>query len=68
MADAAPLGYDDGMDLCLRLPDLVGVAAVPVAVFHDDEDAARSLVRFAFCKREAVLAEAAERLAGLRPR
>ena len=68
VADAAPLGYDDGMDLCLRLPDLVGVAAVPVAVFHDDEDAARSLVRFAFCKREAVLVEAAERLARLRPR
>ena len=66
VADAAPLGYDDGMDLCLRLPDLVGVAAVPVAVFHDDVDAARSLVRFAFCKRDAVLSEAAERLARLR--
>jgi N-succinyldiaminopimelate aminotransferase len=66
VADAAPLGYDDGMNLCLRLPDLVGVAAVPVAVFHDDVDAARSLVRFAFCKRDAVLAEAAERLARLR--
>ena len=66
VADAAPLGYHDGMNLCLRLPDLVGVAAVPVAVFHDDVDAARSLVRFAFCKRDAVLSEAAERLARLR--
>ncbi|HET6727903.1 MAG TPA: pyridoxal phosphate-dependent aminotransferase [Jiangellaceae bacterium] len=68
VADAAPLGYDDGMELCLRLPELVGVAAVPVAVFHDDVDAARSLVRFAFCKRDAVLSEAAERLARLRSR
>ncbi|MGH8823381.1 MAG: pyridoxal phosphate-dependent aminotransferase [Jiangellaceae bacterium] len=66
VADAAPLGFNDGMELCLRLPDLVGVAAVPVAVFHDDPDAARSLVRFAFCKHDDVLAEAAERLAGLR--
>jgi N-succinyldiaminopimelate aminotransferase len=66
VADAAPLGYDDGMELCLRLPELVGVAAVPVTVFHDDVDAARSLVRFAFCKRDAVLSEAAERLARLR--
>jgi len=67
VADAAPLGYDDGMELCLRLPELVGVAAVPVAVFHDDVDAARSLVRFAFCKRDAVLSEAADRLARLGP-
>jgi N-succinyldiaminopimelate aminotransferase len=66
VADAAPLGYDDGLELCLRLPELVGVAAVPVAVFHDDVDAARSLVRFAFCKRDDVLADAADRLARLR--
>ncbi|HJU97461.1 MAG TPA: pyridoxal phosphate-dependent aminotransferase [Jiangellaceae bacterium] len=65
VADAAPLGFHDGMELCLRLPELVGVAAVPVAVFHDDVEAARSLVRFAFCKRDDVLAEAAERLARL---
>jgi N-succinyldiaminopimelate aminotransferase len=65
VADAAPLGFRDGMELCLRLPELVGVAAVPVAVFHDDVDAARSLVRFAFCKRDDVLSEAAERLARL---
>ncbi|MFW5899517.1 MAG: aminotransferase, partial [Jiangellaceae bacterium] len=50
---------------CWRLPELVGVAAVPVAVFHDDPDAARSLVRFAFCKRDDVLQEAVERLAKL---
>ncbi len=65
VTDAAPLGYEDGAELCWRLPELVGVAAVPVAVFHDDPDAARSLVRFAFCKRDDVLQEAVERLAKL---
>ena len=65
LADAAPLGYDDAIELCLTLPARVGVAAVPVSVFHDDKDAARSLVRFAFCKREHVLGEAVDRLARL---
>ncbi|MFW6204305.1 MAG: pyridoxal phosphate-dependent aminotransferase [Actinomycetota bacterium] len=65
VTDAAPLGYEDGAELCWRLPELVGVAAVPVAAFHDDPDAARSLVRFAFCKRDDVLQEAVERLAKL---
>jgi N-succinyldiaminopimelate aminotransferase len=65
LADAAPLGYDDALELCRTLPSRVGVAAVPVSVFHDDKDAARSLVRFAFCKRDHVLAEAVDRLARL---
>ena len=65
VADVAPLGYTDGVELCWRLPELVGVAAVPVAVFCDDPEPARTLVRFAFCKRDDVLAEAAERLAKL---
>jgi len=37
-----------------------------VRVFHDDPDAGRSLVRFAFCKQPAVLEEAATRLSRLR--
>jgi N-succinyldiaminopimelate aminotransferase len=68
VADAAPLGFGDGMDFCRRLPELAGVVAVPVQVFHDDPDAARSLVRFAFCKRPDVLADAVARLATLRRR
>jgi N-succinyldiaminopimelate aminotransferase len=31
-------------------------------VFYDDQQAGRRLVRFAFCKREEVIAEAARRL------
>jgi N-succinyldiaminopimelate aminotransferase len=41
------------------------VAAIPVRVFHDDPTAARTLLRFAFCKRDDVLREGAARLARL---
>ncbi|WP_231947672.1 pyridoxal phosphate-dependent aminotransferase [Jiangella sp. DSM 45060] len=67
VADAAPLGFADGVELCQRLPELAGVAAVPVSVFHDDPKAAPSLVRFAFCKRDEVLREAVARLSRLAP-
>ena len=50
----------------VALPERVGVVAVPMSVFYDDRDAGRTLVRFAFCKRPEVLAEAAARLKGLR--
>jgi N-succinyldiaminopimelate aminotransferase len=66
VADPRPLGYDDGLAMCRALPDLAGVVGVPVSVFHDDKDAAPSLVRFAFCKREDVLREAVSRLHRLR--
>jgi N-succinyldiaminopimelate aminotransferase len=66
VADAAPLGFEDGLDLCRRLPELAGVVAVPVRVFHDEVEPARSLVRFAFCKRPEVLREAVNRLRRLR--
>ena len=67
VADAAPLGYRDGAVLCRELPERAGVVGVPVSAFvHPDrQDAYRSLVRFAFCKRHAVLEDASARLAGL---
>jgi N-succinyldiaminopimelate aminotransferase len=66
VTDAAPLGVSDGAEFCWRLPELVGVAAVPVSVFCADPDLGRTLVRFAFCKRDEVLAEAVDRLSGLK--
>ncbi|WP_420447706.1 pyridoxal phosphate-dependent aminotransferase [Candidatus Palauibacter sp.] len=46
----------------------VGVAPVPgSSFFHDPEDG-RKLVRFAFCKTEALLEQAAERLVTIRAR
>ncbi len=65
IADAAPLGAVDALQFCRELPGLCGVVGVPVSVFHDDAEAARTLVRFAFCKRDEVLSEAAERLGEL---
>ncbi|WP_312179424.1 aminotransferase class I/II-fold pyridoxal phosphate-dependent enzyme [Arthrobacter sp.] len=66
-ADVAPLGITDATDLARRLPELVGVAAIPVAMFCHPEGAerTRTLLRFAFCKRFDVLQEAAERLSHL---
>ncbi|MFB9654268.1 aminotransferase class I/II-fold pyridoxal phosphate-dependent enzyme [Pseudarthrobacter oxydans] len=65
--DTAPLGITDSVDLARRLPALVGVAAIPVPVFCHEEGAqrTRSLLRFAFCKKDGVLHEAASRLASL---
>ncbi|HET9740236.1 MAG TPA: pyridoxal phosphate-dependent aminotransferase [Solirubrobacteraceae bacterium] len=53
----------DGAAFCRELPERAGVVAIPTSVFYDDQEAGRSLVRFAFCKRDAVIDEAAARLA-----
>jgi N-succinyldiaminopimelate aminotransferase len=56
----------DGLAFCRDLPRRCGVVAVPNVVFYDNAAAGRSQVRFAFCKRDEVLAEAVARLGGLR--
>ncbi|MET9633470.1 pyridoxal phosphate-dependent aminotransferase [Lentzea sp. NPDC006480] len=61
-ADVRPLGYEDGWQLCRELPARIGVAAVPVQVFTDRPDEWKHLIRFAFCKQDAVIDEAVERL------
>jgi N-succinyldiaminopimelate aminotransferase len=63
LADAA--GDGDGLAFCRELPRRCGVVAVPNVVFYDNAAAGRSQVRFAFCKRDEVLAEAVARLGGL---
>ena len=44
------------------LGERAGVVAIPTSAFYDDAEAGRTLVRFAFCKRPEVLAEAVRRL------
>ncbi|HEU5419796.1 MAG TPA: pyridoxal phosphate-dependent aminotransferase [Streptosporangiaceae bacterium] len=61
--DIARLGDGDGLSFCRSLPGRCGVVAIPNVVFYDNQAAGRSQVRFAFCKREEILAEAAGRLA-----
>jgi N-succinyldiaminopimelate aminotransferase len=67
LADARPLGFEDGWALCRELPARVGVAAIPVAAFCQDPGPVRHLLRFAFCKRDETLDEALRRLRRLRP-
>ncbi|MCY1137862.1 pyridoxal phosphate-dependent aminotransferase [Actinoplanes sp. Pm04-4] len=64
-ADITPLGGTDGIEFCRRLPERCGVVAVPTQVFYDHQAAGRHLIRFAFCKRESVIDEAAQRLSKL---
>ena len=53
----------DGAEFCRALPHRAGVVAIPTAVFYDHPEVGRELVRFAFCKRDSVIDEAAARLA-----
>ncbi|MFJ9117508.1 pyridoxal phosphate-dependent aminotransferase [Streptomyces sp. NPDC102394] len=60
--DIRPLGESDGFAFCRALPERAGVVAIPNAVFYDHREAGAPFVRFAFCKRAEVLAEAVQRL------
>ena len=63
LADVGHLGWEDGLAFCHALPERAGVVAIPTVVFHDDQDAGRHLVRFAFCKERSVIEEGLRRLA-----
>ncbi|POH71956.1 aminotransferase class I/II-fold pyridoxal phosphate-dependent enzyme [Arthrobacter glacialis] len=67
-ADTQKMGITDATALARKLPELIGVAAIPVPVFCHPEGAlrTRSLLRFAFCKKVPLLEQAAERLATLK--
>jgi N-succinyldiaminopimelate aminotransferase len=65
--DIRQLGEADGIEFCRDLPRRAGVVAIPSSVFYDDAEAGRTQVRFAFCKKPAVLREALARLAAAAP-
>ena len=67
VADATPLGFSDGAELCRRLPELAGVVAVPISAFCSPAHRAEyaPLLRFAYCKNVPLLEQASARLAGL---
>lgn len=64
VADVAPLGFTDAVDLARKMPESIGVAGIPLSVFCHEEGAkqTRTLLRFAFCKKLELLTEAADRL------
>ena len=61
--DISHLGWADGREFCLALPERAGVVAIPTQGFYDDPDAGRQLVRWAFCKEPDVIREGVRRLA-----
>jgi aspartate/methionine/tyrosine aminotransferase len=56
------LTNEPDQEFCKRMTREVGVAPIPISVFYG-EDGPTDLVRFAFCKKPAVLDEAGRRLA-----
>jgi len=67
LTDVREHGDADGHAFCMRMAKEVGVVAIPAQVFYDDLDEGRHLVRWAFCKQDAVLDEAISRLCRLTP-
>jgi aspartate/methionine/tyrosine aminotransferase len=65
LADHTPFGFADDLAFVDHLIDVVGVAAIPPSAFYHRTDEGSRLVRFAFCKDDAVLEAALERLARL---
>ncbi len=61
-ADVAGLGFDDDLEAGRYLVREAGVAAVPGSSFYDQKSLGRTKLRFAFCKNEETLREAARRL------
>lgn len=59
------LGASDDRDLCHKLIERCGVAAIPPSVFYENREHGRSFVRFAYCKKAETIDEAVKRLARL---
>lgn len=62
MADFGDLSAEDDTTFSLWLARNVGIAPVPGSSFYHDPTLGRTRVRFAFCKTEALLRSAAEKL------
>lgn len=62
-ADFSELGIGDtDVEACQSMVRDAGVATVPVSAFYKGETPPSNFLRFCFCKQDAVLDEAAERL------
>ncbi|MBI5162054.1 MAG: aminotransferase class I/II-fold pyridoxal phosphate-dependent enzyme [Micrococcales bacterium] len=69
IADGTPLELTDAVTAAELLVDRAGVVAIPVTAFvtPGSRAAYAPYLRFAFCKRDEVIDEAAARLAAFRP-
>ena len=66
MTDIRGFGFADDLAFTKYLVSGVGVAAVPGSSFYRDPKDGAQQVRFAFCKKDATLDAAAERLRRVR--
>ena len=66
LADHNAFGEADDVAFVRRLIDEVGVAAIPPSAFYSDPAEGKDFVRFAFCKKQETLDQAAERLGKLK--
>ncbi len=66
LADYSALSEQDDVTFATDLVVKNGVASVPASSFYSAYDPKRRTIRFAFCKTEDVLEEAARRLARIR--
>ena len=62
LTDVTGLGYASGEKFCWDLPARAGVVAIPIAPLCDHVSVGQTWVRWAFCKRPEVLADAVDRL------
>jgi aminotransferase len=66
LADFSALSELSDTEFAIWLTKEIGVAPVPGSSFYSKPESGRKLIRFAFCKTEAMLTEAATRLAAVR--
>lgn len=66
MVDISQLGFESDVAFCRYLTKEVGVAAIPPSAFYHNPSEGFGLARFAFCKEDKTLAEAARRLRRLK--
>ena len=66
MTDISGFGFANDLEFTKYLLKEIGVAAVPGSSFYRDPKDGAQQVRFAFCKKDATLDEAARRLLKLR--
>jgi aminotransferase len=66
MTDIGGFGFEDDVKFTSYLVTEIGVAAVPGSSFYNDPRDGAQQVRFAFCKKDTTLDEAAARLQRLK--
>ena len=62
LADHRPFGFGSDVAFVEHLISEIGVAAIPPSAFYHGSPEGQNLVRFAFCKDEAIIEQAIEKL------